>query len=103
MNGAIQPGFPGGGETIISATFWDVEPLGHNWGVQTVGLVKLEDTPEAREAGLTAYLLADALRHTNRLAMHSLRPGATSDASLRAILAELGLTEYDEGVLWAKG
>ena len=46
---------PGGGEPIISATFWDVEPLGHNWGVQTVGLVKLDDTPEAREAGLTTY------------------------------------------------
>src|SRR5205823_10612286 len=53
---------PGGGEPIISATFWDVEPLARSWGVQTVGLVKLEDTPEAREEGLTIYLLADALR-----------------------------------------
>ena len=53
---------PGGGEPIISATFWDLEPLGHSWGVQTVGLVKLEDTPEARQEGLTVYLLAEALR-----------------------------------------
>ena len=44
---AIQIGAARGGESIISATFWDVEPLGHNWGVQTVGLVKLDDTPEA--------------------------------------------------------
>ena len=38
------------------------EPLGRNWGVQTVGLVRLDDTPEARQEGLTTYLLAEALR-----------------------------------------
>jgi GNAT superfamily N-acetyltransferase len=94
---------PGGGEPIISATFWDVEPLGHNWGVQTVGLVKLEDTPEAREAGLTTYLLAEALRQYQADGYAQFEAQApAADASLRAIFLELGLTEYDEGVLWAK-
>jgi GNAT superfamily N-acetyltransferase len=95
---------PGGGEPIISATFWDVQPLGHNWGVQTVGLVKLEDTPEARQEGLTTYLLADALRTYQSAGYAQFEAqAATTDVSLRAIFVELGLNEYDEGVLWAKG
>ena len=92
------------GEPIISATFWDVEPLGRNWGVQTVGLVRLEDTPEARQEGLTTYLLAEALRQY-QLAGYGQFEGqaAASDVSLRAIFVELGMAEYDEGALWAKG
>jgi GNAT superfamily N-acetyltransferase len=95
---------PGGGEPIISATFWDVEPLGHNWGLQTVGLVKLEDTPEAREAGLTTFLLAEALRQYQAAGYAQFEAQAvTTDTSLRAIFTELGLAEYDEGALWARG
>jgi len=93
----------GGGEPIISATFWDVEPLGHNWGLQTVGLVKLDDTPEARAEGLTTYLLAEALRQYQSAGYAQFEAQAVwPDESLRAIFAELGMTEYDEGVLWAK-
>jgi GNAT superfamily N-acetyltransferase len=93
----------GGGEPIISATFWDIEPLGQNWGVQTVGLVKLEDTPEAREEGLTTYLLADALRQYQSAGYAQFEAqAAATDVSLRAIFAELGMHEYDEGALWAK-
>jgi GNAT superfamily N-acetyltransferase len=95
---------PGGGEPIISATFWDVEPLGHNWGLQTVGLVQVDDTPEARQEGLTTYLLAEALRQFQTAGYAQFEAQALStDVSLRAIFAELGLTEYDEGVLWIKG
>lgn len=94
---------PGGGEPIVSATFWDVEPLGPSWGVQTVGLVKLDDTPEAREEGLTTYLLADALRQFQAARYGRFEVQADAgDESLRAIFSELGLSEYDEGALWTK-
>jgi len=94
---------PGGGEPIVSAIFWDVEPLGHNWGLATAGLVKLDDTPEAREAGLTTYLLAEALRQFQSAGYAQFEAQvAAGDESLRAIFGELGLNEYDEGVLWAK-
>jgi hypothetical protein len=94
---------PGGGEPIVSAIFWDVEPLGHNWGLQTVGLARLEDTPEARQEGLTLYLLADVLRQYQTAGYAQFEAQAeTTDGSLRAIFAELGLTEYDEGALWVK-
>jgi len=95
---------PGGGEPLISATFWDVEPLGHSWGLQTVGLVKLEDTPEARQEGLTTYLLADVLRQYQSSGYAQFEAQAdTTDTTLRTIFMELGLTEYDEGALWLKG
>ena len=94
---------PGGGEPIISATFWDVQPLGHNWGVQTVGLVRLDDTPEARQEGLTTYLLSESLRQYQAAGYAQFEAqAATTDVSLRAIFVELGLNEYDEGALWVK-
>ncbi len=95
---------PGGGEPIVSVIFWDVEPLGRNWGVQTVGLVRLDDTPEARQEGLTTYLLAEALRQYQMAGYGQFEAqAAATDVSLRAIFVELGMNEYDEGALWAKG
>jgi GNAT superfamily N-acetyltransferase len=94
---------PGGGEPLVSATFWDVEPLGHNWGVQTVGLVRLDDTEEARQEGLTTYLLADALRQYQAAGYGRFEAqAAEADESLRAVFTELGLGEYDQGALWTK-
>jgi GNAT superfamily N-acetyltransferase len=92
---------PGGGEPLVSAIFWDVEPLGRNWGVQTVGLVKLEDTPEARAEGLTTFLLAEALRQFQSQGYGQFEAqAAVEDESLRAVFAALGLEEYDRGSLW---
>jgi hypothetical protein len=94
---------PGGGEPIVSATFWDVEPLARSWGVQTVGLVRLEDTAEAREEGLSTFLLAEALRHFQAGGYAQFEAQAQADdASLRQLFQQLGLKEYDEGALWVK-
>jgi hypothetical protein len=94
---------PGGGEPIISATFWDVDPLARSWGVQTVGLVRLDDTPEAREQGLSIYLLAEALRQYQATGYAQFEAQAeVDDASLRELFLQLGMVEYDEGALWVK-
>jgi GNAT superfamily N-acetyltransferase len=93
-----------GGEPIISATFWDIDPLARSWGVQAVGLVKLEDTPEARQEGLTTYLLADVLRQYHMAGYAQFEAqAAVDDASLLEILDQLGLVAHDEGALWVKG
>lgn len=93
----------GGGEPIISALFWDIDPLAASWGVRTVGLVKLDDTPEAREQGLSTYLLADVLKQYQASGYaHFEAQAAAEDASLRDLLKSLGLVEYDEGALWLK-
>ena len=94
---------PDGGEPIIAATFWDVEPLSLSWGVQTVGLVSLDDTPEARSEGLTSYLLGEALKHylTEGYAQFEAQVPA-SDASLCEVFEKLGLVQHDTAALWQK-
>jgi GNAT superfamily N-acetyltransferase len=91
----------GGGEPVISATFWDIEPLARDWGVQTMGLVFLDDTPEAREEGLTAFLLGEVMRqfHAQGYAAIEAQTAAT-DTTLAEILTKLGLENYDEAALW---
>jgi GNAT superfamily N-acetyltransferase len=92
-----------GGEPIISATFWDIDPLAVSWGVRTVGLVKLDDTPEAREQGLSVFLLADVLKQYQTAGYaHFEAQAAAEDASLRDLFEQLGLVEYDDGALWLK-
>jgi GNAT superfamily N-acetyltransferase len=94
---------PGGGEPIVSVTMWDIDPLAQSWGVRSVGLVHLDDTVEAREQGLTLYLLADVLRQYQSLGYaHFEAQASLEDNTLRAVFAQLGLSEYDEGALWVK-
>ena len=94
----------GGTDSIISATFWEILPLSRAWGVRTVGMVRLEDTPEAREEGLTTLLLGEAFR---QLAEHHFAQievqAAASDESLLKIYKQLGLVEHDTAGLFCKG
>jgi GNAT superfamily N-acetyltransferase len=93
----------GGGEPVISATLWDIEPLARDWGVQTVGLVRLDDTPEARDEGLTAFLLGEVMRQYQSQGYAAIEiQGAAADHSLGEILTKLGLENYDEAALWMK-
>ncbi len=95
---------PGGGEPIITATLWDIDPLAVSWGVRTVGLVALDDTPEARQEGLSTYLLAEVLKQYQSAGYaHFEAQAAAEDDSLRELLEQLGLIEYDDGALWIKG
>jgi predicted N-acetyltransferase YhbS len=94
---------PAGGEAIISAIFWDVEPLSRSWGTQTVGLARLDDTPEAREQGLTTYLLSEVLRQYQAAGYAQFEAQAPiDDGALCDIFKQLGLAAYDEGALWLK-
>ena len=94
---------PGGGEPIISATFWDVEPLGRNWGVQTVGLVQAGRHARSPRGGADDVSACRALRQYQVAGYAQFEAqAAATDVSLRAIFVELGMKEYDEGVLWAK-
>jgi len=80
-----------------------VEPLARSWGVQTVGLARLDDTPEARAEGLTTFLLADVLRQYQASGYaHFEAQAAADDEALRGVFQQLGLLEYDQGALWAK-
>ena len=93
----------GGGEAVVSATLWDIEPLARDWGVQTVGLVRLDDTPAARGEGLTGFLLGEIMRQYQAQGYAALEAqAAADDPSLAEVFARLGLEQYDEAALWLK-
>ncbi len=94
---------PGGGESVISATLWDIEPLSRSWGRQTAGLVRLDDTPEAREEGLTGFLLGETLRQCQSQGYAQFEAQTSEgDASLADLLKRLGFEQYDQAALWSK-
>lgn len=90
-------------DVLVSVTFWDVMPLAREWGVHVAGLVRIEDTEEAREAGLTTLLLSEALVQIQKqgVALVDAQTPA-SDASLAGLLRQLGLAEYDAGIGFVK-
>jgi hypothetical protein len=92
-----------GGEPIVAATFWEILPLSKAWGVRTMGLVRLEDTPEARSEGLTLLLLGDCFRilQEQHIAQVEVQTAA-DDASLLQVFNQLGLTEHDRASLFCK-
>ena len=89
-------------EPIISAIFWVIEPLSKSWGARSAGLLRVEDTPEARDERLTTFLLAEALRSLSaeQQIFRVEAQVASQDASLLGVLAELGFEEYDRAALW---
>ena len=90
-------------DALISATFWDILPLSKSWGVQASGMVRVEDTPEARAEGMTTFLLAEAFLDLQRNGAALMETQAfAKDVSLLALLNELGLAAYDEGLLFVK-
>lgn len=90
-------------DALISATFWDIVPISKSWGVQAVGLARLDDTPEARSEGMTTFLLSAAMFDLQRHGAALLEAQAPAkDATLLAVFKELGLAAHDEGVLFVK-
>lgn len=90
-------------DVLISATFWDITPLARSWGVQAAGLVRIDDTPEAREEGMTTFLLSEAFLDMQRHGAALVEAQCEAlDASLLGVCKELGLAAHDEGRLFVK-
>jgi hypothetical protein len=86
-------------DVLVSATLWDVMPLAREWGVHVAGLVRIDDTEEAREAGLTMLLLSETLVQIQKQGVTLIDSQApASDASLLSLLTQLGLLQYDAGI-----
>ena len=50
------------GNTVASASFWDIQPLSTCWGICTAGMFELYVEPDFRRQGIATYLLSEALR-----------------------------------------
>ncbi|QDU25964.1 hypothetical protein ETAA8_10360 [Anatilimnocola aggregata] len=91
------------GEPVISITLWEILPLSQAWGARTIGLVSVDDTPEAREQGLTLFLLSETLRMLKEENVSQFEAQCLADdATLLAIFKQLGVVEYDRGSLLQK-
>jgi GNAT superfamily N-acetyltransferase len=92
-----------GGAPLASVWFWDIQPLAASWGVNAMGMARLQDTPQARQLGLTTFLLTEAIQEFRKqnvslVAFHT----ATADLEIAAILKQLGALPYDHGVVLQK-
>jgi ribosomal protein S18 acetylase RimI-like enzyme len=99
---ALQP-TTGGGDSLASVWFWDVEPLSTSWGVPTAGMFELEVTSERRRQGLATFLLSEAFERlrargivrVEAQAMHHNTPAV-------ALYEKLGFARVDEGIVYRK-
>ena len=82
-------------EPVISATFWEIQPLSQGWGVRSVGLVNLDDTPEARDAGLSLFLLSESRVVPGVLAQTSPPKKQREGEAGKCTLIDLDLSRYD--------
>lgn len=91
------------GQTLASATFWDMEPLATSWGVHAAGLTDLEVDAGQRRQGLATYLLSEAFR---QLQQHhvSLVEAQTMEHNRAAIALyqSLGFQIVDQGNVYRK-
>jgi len=91
------------GEPVISITLWEILPLSQAWGVRTIGIARIDDTPAAREQGLTLFLISETLRMLKEENVSQFEAQClASDTSLLAVYQHLGLVEYDRGSLLKK-
>ena len=68
-----------------------------------MGLVQLDDTPEAREEGLSTFLLGEILRQMQAGGIAQVEvQAAENDATLIEIFSQLGFAKYDCGTLFCK-
>jgi len=96
--------FKDSADALISATFWDILPLSKSWGLQAAGVVRVEDTAEARAEGMTTFLLSEALLdlHQGGAALVETQVFPRDAPLLEILQKELKFKEYDQGVLFVK-
>ncbi len=92
-----------GGPAIASAMFWTMEPLGHSWGVHSVGLTDLQVLAPQRRLGLAIYLLSEAFKqlHDEGIAVVEVQT-MQQNAAAMALYAKLGFHIADQGAVLRK-
>ncbi len=90
-------------ETVGQATFWDMEPLAHNWGVHAMGLTELQIQETSRRQGLATFLLGEALRQlqSNGITMMEIQVDTSDDVAV-GLSRKLDFEMVDEGVSFRK-
>ncbi len=91
------------GYAVGYATFWNLEPLARNWGVQATGLIDLRIDFKHRRQGLATFLLSEALRQlqTHGTALAEIQVSERDIAAI-GLIQRLGFEQIDEGIVFRK-
>jgi len=91
------------GEVCGSVIFWDMERISSSWGVPSIGLMRLEISPDLRGQGLGVFLVGEALRYMrdNRASLAEAQ-FAEGNKAAHALFAKLGFERIDRGYVLCK-
>ena len=92
-----------GGESIGTATFWDVEPLASSWGIHAGGLLEFEMEVEHRTQGIGLFLLGEAMRQLQSHGITMVEVQIPADQPIDASMYQrLGFEQVDKGTVFEK-
>lgn len=92
-----------GGQSIGTATFWDIEPLASSWGIHAGGLLEFEMGADHRTEGIGLFLLGEAMRQLQSHGITMVEVQIPADQSLDASMYQrLGFEQVDSGTVFAK-
>ncbi|MEM7456236.1 MAG: hypothetical protein AAF456_17955 [Planctomycetota bacterium] len=91
-------------QLLASATFWDVQPLAIEWGVNARGLYNIKvadhDPDKPMPEGLKMYLMGESLKHLVQEGVSLVEVQTLeTDYDLIAVLAKLGFKQSGMGTL----
>ena len=93
----------GDGSTCGSVIFWDLEPLASGWGVQAVGLCRLQIRSSRRHEGLGTLLISQALKKLQDAGISLVHVQVPCDNEPGCkLFRKLGFEEIDRGVSFRK-
>jgi GNAT superfamily N-acetyltransferase len=91
------------GESLGSASFWDMEPLASTWGVTAAGLLDVTIEGPRRREGLATYLVAEALHDLacEGVGLVEAQVAETNPAAA-SLFEKLGFDAVEHGTLFRK-
>ena len=94
------------GQLLASATFWDVQPLAIEWGVNARGLHKLKTGREVNDSddplpdGLRLFTMGESLKHLVQEGVSLVEVQTLeTDYEFIAVLAKMGFKQFGKGTL----
>ncbi len=91
------------GRKLSTVTFWTMQSLSANWGVQAAGLIELATIETEQRHGFATFLLGEALKRqqSQGVSLIEAQTMAHNTAALN-LYRKLGFHEVDQGVVFRK-
>ncbi len=91
------------GRKLSTVTFWLMQSLSANWGVQAAGLIDLATIESEQRHGYATYLLGEALRRLQGMGITLIEAQTMAhNTAARSLYQKLGFHEVDQGAVFRK-